>query len=227
MIVIESRKKKRETLRRKYPNAIFADVTSKAKNALIRVSPFFPCGDIPVPFSPYYTSFSVEGIWQGLKVFSSHDIDVSLFKNNTMKGLKRSVRKYGQIVGHRKGVNGEEILDYIEARKKIYIPSYRWMLEHKAMDIVTRLREASKEQTIVLLDYNTNCDIEDCKKPLSHAYLLKAYAEGLYPYEDVLEHTKQHHVYVGRKTIEWDTETIKYKEPSLKKESQLTIDFDF
>lgn len=59
------------------------------------------------------------------------------------------------------------------------------MLENKAYNIIERLREASKTKTIVLLDYDTNCDIENAKKPLSHAFLVKAYTESLYPFNDV------------------------------------------
>lgn len=36
----------------------------------------------------------------------------------------------------------------------------------------------------MLLDYNTCCDVDSPVKPLSHAYLIKAYVEGLYPYGD-------------------------------------------
>ncbi len=184
MIVIESKRKSIETLRKKYPDAIIADVTSQAKDGLVRLSPFYPHGGIPVPFSEGVTASCVEAIWQGLKVFEHCDVDVSLFRNDTMKGLKRTVRTYGKPLGHRKGVRGEERLDYISARKLIYIPTYKWMLENKAMNIINRLREASKTKTIVLLDYNTNSDVDDPAKPLSHAYLVKAYAEGLYPYSD-------------------------------------------
>ena len=70
----------------------------------------------------------------------------------------------------------------MEAKQLIYIPTYRWMLEHKAMYIIERLRKASQTKTIILLDYNTCCEVDDPTKPLSHAYLVKAYAEGLYPY---------------------------------------------
>ena len=152
MIVIESKRKKPETILKKYPGAILADVTSSAKSKLVQFSPFFPHGGIPVPFSEGYTASCVEAIWQGLKVFEHNDVDVSLFANTTMKGLKRTVRKYGKPLGHRKGVHGTELLGYIEARKQIYIPTYRWVLEHKVTDIIARLREASKTKTIVLLD---------------------------------------------------------------------------
>ena len=47
-------------------------------------------------------------------------------------------------------------------------------------------------KVIVLLDYDTNADVEAVKKPLSHAALVKAYAEGLYPYEDVQVPTHPH-----------------------------------
>ena len=182
MIIIESKRKKTETLLKKYPDAILADVTSKAKDGLVKLSPFYPHYGIPVPFSPSYTATCVEAVWQGLKVFEGCDVDTSLFTNDTMRGLKRTVRKYGKPLGHRKGVNGTELLGYIEARKQIYIPTYRWVLENKVKDIIDRLREASKTKTIVLLDYDTNADVDNGRKPLSHASLIKAYVEGTYPY---------------------------------------------
>ena len=185
MIVIESKRKKPATILKKYPNAILADVTSSAKDGLVKLSPFYPHGGIPVPFSEGYTATCVEAIWQGLKVFESCDVDVQIFKNDTMKNIKRTVRRFGKPLGHRKGVTGTELLGYIEARKQIYIPAYLWVLENKVASIIERLREASNTKTIVLLDYDTNADVENAKKPLSHASLIKAYAEGIYPYDDV------------------------------------------
>ena len=185
MIKIESKRKKIENILKKYPNAIIADVTSQAKDGLVRLSPFYPHGGIPVPFSEEYTATCVEGIWQGMKVFEDEDIDISMFLNDTMKGIKRTVRKHGRVLGHRKGVHGTEILGYVEAKHQVYIPAYRWMLEYRAMDIIERLRKASETKTIVLLDYNTCCNVDDETKPLSHAYLVKAYAEGLYPFDDL------------------------------------------
>lgn len=182
MIIIESHRKKLESLQKKYPNSIIADVTSQAEDGLVKLSPFYPHGNIPVPFSDGVTASCVEAIWQGLKVFETCDVDTSLFTNTTMAGLKRTVRKYGKPIGHRKGVNGSELLGYIEARHQIYLPSYKWVLENKVQNIIERLREASKPKTIVLLDYATNCDVDDPSKPLSHAFLIKAYVEGLYPF---------------------------------------------
>ncbi len=185
MLIIESKRKKPSAILKKYPNAILADVTSSAKDALVKLSPFYPHGDIPVPFSDGYTATCVEAIWQGLKVFESCDVDVQVFQNDTMKNIKRTVRRFGKPLGHRKGVNGTELLDYIEARKQIYIPSYRWVLENKVASIIEKMKEASKTKTIVLLDYDTNADVEDVSRPLSHASLIKAYVEGVYPYSIV------------------------------------------
>ena len=182
MIIIESKRKRPETILKQYPDAILADVTSGAKDGLVKLSPFYPHGGIPVPFSDGSTATCVEAIWQGLKVFEGCDVDVEMFKNDTMKNIKRTVRRFGRPLGHRKGVNGTELLGYIEARKQIYIPTYKWVLENKVAHIIERLREANKTKTIVLLDYDTNADVENAKKPLSHASLIKAYVEGIYPY---------------------------------------------
>ncbi len=189
MIIIDSKRKKPETILKMYPGAIIADVTSQAKDGLVKLSPFYPHGDIPVPFSDGYTAMCVEGIWQGLKVFENEDVDINMFRNDTMKNIKRTVRKHGMVLGHRKGVNGTEILSYVEAKHQIYLPTYRWVLENKVSNIIERLRKASKTKTIVLLDYNTCCDVDSETKPLSHAYLVKAFAEGLYPYETIRPYT--------------------------------------
>lgn len=183
MIVIESKRRKAANILKEYPDAILADVTSHATDDLVKLSPFYPHGGIPVPFSESYTAMCVEAIWQGLKVFESADVDVEMFRNGTMKNIKRTVRRFGKPLGHRKGVNGTELLGYIEARKQIYIPTYRWVLENKVASIIERLKRASEEgKTIVLLDYDTNADVENGKTPLSHASLVKAYVEGVYPY---------------------------------------------
>ena len=183
MIIIESKRKKAENILKKYPGAVIADVTSNAKDGLVKLSPFYPHGGIPVPFSEGITAECVEGVWQGLKVFENEGIDIAMFHNDTMKNIKRTVRTHGRVLGHQKGVDSSEILGYVEAKHQIYIPTYQWVLENKVKTLIEKLREESKTKTIVLLDYNTCCDVDDKSKPLSHAYLVKAYIEGLYPFK--------------------------------------------
>ena len=172
MIIVESRKK--TTLPKKFPDAIFIDVTSKATDKFKKLSPFYPHGRIPVPFMDGTYSACVEGIWQGLKVFESEGIDRSKFTNDTMKNLKRTCRRLGPVKGHKKG---NELLGYVDARKEIYIPSYFWMLEHYCMDLVNEIRVMAQDKTVFLLDYDTNTDITNPDKPLSHASLIKKYIE--------------------------------------------------
>ena len=177
-LLVESRRKKSESLQKAYPDALLIDVTSKGDTPWVKLSPFYPHGGIPIPFSSGKTGQSVEGIWQGLKVFESSGVDTRKFDITSMKGLKRTVRKFGMVKGHARGVDSSELLSYLDARYQIYLPSYLWVLENCLQDEVTQLRKLSDEQTVLLLDYETNTDIEDLSKPLSHAGLVKRYCEN-------------------------------------------------
>ena len=123
----------------------------------------------------------VEGIWQALKVFESEDVDESKLSVTNMKGLKRTVRRLGNVRGHRKGVNGDELLPYREAREMIYLPIYQWVLDNCVQDELKQLQTVASEKTVVLLDYTTNGDLDDLKTPLSHAALVKRYLEDDWP----------------------------------------------
>lgn len=161
---------KRRKLKR--PDALVIDVTSRGPEPWVRFSPFFPHGRIPVPLSPGVTSESVEGLWQALKVFEGADVDPARLAVTSMKGLKRTVRRFGQVRGHRAGLAGERLLDYPTARQEICSPAYRWVLEHRLQAEVARLRELASSTDVVLLDYTTNGDVEDLSTPLSHAALI-------------------------------------------------------
>ena len=96
-----------------------------------------------------------------------------------MKNIKRTCRKYGKCLGHRKGVCGTDLLSYIDARKQIYVPSYLWMLDNKCKSLILELKRQAMQRTVILLDYDTNNDIEDSCKPLSHASLICRFIENL------------------------------------------------
>lgn len=178
MIEVQNRRRKKENIQKDYPNSIIVDVTSKGELPMVKFSPFYPIGNIPIPFSENKFSESVEGIWQGLKVFESQDVDESKFHITSMKGLKRTVRKFGIPKGHRKGINGNELLDYITARKLIYLPTYKWVLDNCLEKEINELKGLATDKTLILLDYETNGDIANPKKPLSHAQLIKRRLEG-------------------------------------------------
>ena len=105
------------------------------------------------------------------------------------------------------------------------------MLEHKAYNTIQYFRQFctdNPDKTIVLLDYQTNCDIENLRKPLSHAFLIKAYIEGIYPYDDVIIEETIQHYYCGRNVIQWTTTERQYKQlPVFEQlDNQLKLDFD-
>ncbi|UZR92270.1 DUF6939 family protein [Chondrinema litorale] len=179
MIAVENKRRKPDNILKDYADAEIIDVTSKGNSPYVKFSPFYPIGNLPVPFSENVVAASVEGIWQGLKVFETEDVDVSKFQITNMKGLKRTVRKFGKPKGHRVGVNGIELLDYITARHKIYVPTYNWVLENKLQKELELLAEIAKKKTLVLLDYETNEDVNNPAKPLSHASLVKKKLESM------------------------------------------------
>ena len=179
--IVKSRRASFDSLHKTYPDAVILDVTSRGPEPWVSFSPFYPHGGIPVPFSPGHFSMTVEGIWQGLKVFESVDVDSSKLSITDMKGIKRSVRKYGKVLGHRAGLTGNQLLSYGEARRQIYLPSYRWVLENCVRDLLNELKQLGAEKTVVLLDYETNSDVDNLSRPLSHAGLIKLYLESNCP----------------------------------------------
>jgi hypothetical protein len=189
-IVIGHRRKGRARLAREYPAARIVDVTSQAEEPWRRLSPMFPHGGIPVPGWPGRVSATVEGIWQGLKRFEHDDIDVSLFEwpgrgavKRTSRGRGRDGSIRGQVVGHQFGADPSTLLNYLEARRRIYLPAYYWMLDVRARDQVEQLRAIVCEHDVVLLDYATNDSITDPSRPLSHAALIRAYLLDEWPRE--------------------------------------------
>ena len=184
MIYVVNKKRKLENIKEEFPNAAILDITSTSSMRYAQIlSPFYPHMNIPIPFTEGLTATCVEAVWQGLKVFENADVDFAIFRNDTMRDLKRTVRKYGIPKGHRKGAYGTELLGYFEARMLIYLPTYKWVLDNvtEVHHVVERIKEQCKIQDIVFLDYNTNIDFRDISKPISHAGLVKLYIEGHYP----------------------------------------------
>ena len=169
-VEIDSKRRKTENILKKYPNATIVDVTSNATDVYRELSPFYPIGNIPVPGMEGKVALCVEGIWQGLKVFENYDWDEYYFRIST-KNIKRTVRKFGRVKGHFYKGN---LLGYVEARKKIYMPAYRYVLDNEKKYLIDKLREIASKNTLVLLDYTTNDSLLNPAKPLSHAAVVKA-----------------------------------------------------
>ena len=181
MIIVENKKKSIDRLINNYPNSEIIDITSKGQEPFVKFSPFYPHGNIPIPYSEGYYATTVEGIWQGLKVFENSDMDEEKFHIIDMINIKRSERKFGKVLGHRKGIFSKDMLDYKTARKDIYIKTYEWVLENLLTEQINDLRQKALKNDLILLDYTTNLDINDLSKPLSHAGLVKSYLELKFP----------------------------------------------
>ena len=178
LVHVANRRRKPASIAASFPDATVIDVTSRGPQPWVRLSPFYPHGGIPVPFTPGVVSSSVEGIWQALKVFDEVDVDPTKLAVTGMVGLKRTTRRFGPVRGHRAGLQGQTLLDYGTARREIYLPSYGWVLEHRAPDLIDELRRLADGRGVVLLDYTTNGDVDDLSSPLSHAALIALYLTG-------------------------------------------------
>jgi hypothetical protein len=181
---------------------ILCDVTSKSTTEYNRFSPFYPWGEIPMP--SYFEeddpvlrkrrSMSVEGIWQGLKMLPKkvppEGVDLTRFETEPKPtGFKRGGRQAvswgvchygggGSPGGDCPGLSGKQ-LEYIDARNKIYLPTYTWVLDNKLQEDIRTLREKIKGlqdgQRLYLIDFYTNGEVKNTKSPLSHAHLLRNY----------------------------------------------------
>jgi hypothetical protein len=171
-IRLDSKRRPLAKLAKLHPGAAILDLTSRGEHPWVKFSPFWPHGEIPVPFSSGVASMSVEGAWQALKVFERADVDPSKLEITNMVGLKRTVKRFGRCLGHREGLAGERLLGYIEARRAIYLPLYQHVLRENLCDELAQLRALAERGPVVVLDYETNADIDDPSKPLSHAALV-------------------------------------------------------
>jgi len=177
-VELASRRLSGATLARRFPGATVVDVTSKGPAPWVRFSPFYPHGGVPVPGRPGEVGQSVEGVWQGLKVFAAEGVDPTRWAVASTRGIKRGGKARGPVRGH--DVGGT-LVDYAAARRLVYLPSYLWVLTHNLAAEVAELRTLAVAGPVVLLDYETNRDVADLSKPLSHAALVRYHLAGTWP----------------------------------------------
>ncbi len=140
------------------------DVSSHGSSVYKKFSPFSHDAKhrIPVPGNEQMRSYSVEGIWQGLKLING-STDLSLLSG-------RPVKRHGIPKGH---LFGEETVDYQDAREKIYVPAYIYHAVNNALPTAKEGLEAMlMSGPVILYDVESNGDIHDLSKPYSHAALL-------------------------------------------------------
>ena len=140
------------------------DVSSHGEHPYSLFSPF-ACNKespIPVPGNEQIRAYSVEGIWQGLKIINGKT-DESLFSRNPKK-------RKGSVEGH---FFGTKVLDYLTARKQIYVPAYVYHAVHNALPHNARdLERMIKISDVAMHDVEKNGNIQDVTKPLAHSAVL-------------------------------------------------------
>ncbi len=154
-----------ELIKRNLSNNLVAiDVSSDGLYPYNLFSPdtHSPKIQIPVPGMEEEFAESVEGIWQGLKVING-EIDRYLFHGKPHK-------REGQEGGHMYKGN---ILRLEEARWSIYIPTYKFYLDHYVPEevISSILIEQRSGKKVFVYDVNDNGDIRN-PQPLAHAAVL-------------------------------------------------------
>lgn len=137
-------------------NGLIINTTSRSTNWSRGLSPFF-LGPVNLYLS--YTAKNVENAWQFSKVY---DVHVDENGNPTPEYFTWAVNGWADSYAHRypmgKGVipqysywDGEK-LDYISARKKIYIPLYRKAVASTAA--FAELKNISEKEDIWLWDFD-------------------------------------------------------------------------
>lgn len=162
----------------------YIDTTSRSSNWSRGLSPFF-CG--PVKLYEYYEAKNVENAWQYSKVYEKYANE----NGPTEDYFIWAIYGWNSQQAHRypmgKGAkplysywDGEK-LDYVEARKKIYIPLYSSAV--KKTEAFTKLNEIyQKEGTVTLWDFDgydhhalnmSYDDVMNCStKKMGHAFVL-------------------------------------------------------
>lgn len=143
---------------------IWYNVTKNAEDPFCQFSPFHVHGGIPIPGINGKTSDTVEGIWQGLKVIKGK-IEPRYFSG---VGKKRG----GKPTGHKFGED-RRLLKLEEARRRIYVPAYEWVLENKIDSKIIDgfIEKMFRGISLFFYDYESNGTISK-DLPLAHASIL-------------------------------------------------------
>lgn len=120
---------------------------------------------IPVPGLKNTFSRSVEGIWQGLKIVNG--------SINPIHFSRKPKRVKNGIEGH---LLGERVLDIVDARREIYRPSYSYYFDNYIpKQLKDDILQKGLDGGVCFFDTNSNLDINDPTKPLSHSVFLVDY----------------------------------------------------
>ncbi|KAL6045842.1 BACK domain-containing protein [Balamuthia mandrillaris] len=184
-ILIRPRRMSGELLEELGKQAVLVDITpSSTDNRWRKFGLAYPHGMIPIPGHENKWSMSVEGLYEGLKVFERAGVDRSVMTKTSMKGLRRQEHRNGPLLGWATSLKQKptKLMAVKEARWKLLLPAYKTVLERHLLEEVAELRQMLDEgKRLVILDGQTNTDLCNYEKDVSAAALLKRYLEGRWP----------------------------------------------
>lgn len=179
---------------RKPPNATIIEVTSRSSIWTQRFSPFF-LGPCEIAEGVY--SANMENAWQYSKVYTRH---VGPDSRPTKEWFRWARTGFAKSRADRypmgRGAHPEysywqkELLDYVEARQRIYIPLYSQAVREHARPELERLKKMLEElENIAILDFDAyRYDLEGMElkdvilrtdKKMGHGFVLAMILEGL------------------------------------------------
>ena len=169
-----------EILAERNRNRTAFDVLSYAPYPFRMLSPFFYWRELGlnlkliVPEQSMY-AYSVESIWQGSKIIDGKT-NFDMFKSRPYKRPSKHESEFSKVKGFLLG--NEIITDYVEARKKIFVPAYTQMYNKFRYNPLINSANLAIHANLLnnievfLYDVDDNPNIEDISKPYSHAALL-------------------------------------------------------
>jgi hypothetical protein len=151
------------------------DMSSNSEHPYCRLSFDYQVGQIPVPgFEGMYAE-SLNGMMEALMLTGRRGMPGKVNLGFLVgPGRERKLGPDQWCTGYM--YRGRSV-DLAEARRLILIPSYLWVLSHKAGQAVAKVRKRSQDGELWLYD---GCDSADINSPmrLSAAATLAAYLSG-------------------------------------------------
>lgn len=151
------------------------DMRATAPQPFCRLSFDYQHGQIPVVGMSGMYGESVTGIFEALKLVGREGMRGHVNVGYLMgPGRERAVSADEWVSGH---LYGGRPVALAEARRRILIPAYVWVLTHRVGDVVATLRRKDEQRVVGLYDGFASADVGSPTR-LSAAAVLTAYLTG-------------------------------------------------
>lgn len=151
-----------KAVRKVFPGALVLDVT--LGGAMMKMDPGYPIGGVEIP-GKFRKGLSVNGVWEGLKVFEKKDgIDERWMVDERKVGKVRGCKSWGKLMGIRVR---EEVIGE-EDGKELMRELYEGLMKERFGRVLEGIRKEAEKRVVVLLDYKDESD-----RPFNHVEVLK------------------------------------------------------